>query len=137
LKMRSESSVIPFLVPHRKVWLTPTARVRCSNAANIGERKTWTQSAFCTWQNSVRARAPKIQYSVAGRKRPNIVKSLVDLQRHSVRIGVGPGDIVLDGDLAPPKGTQPSNFRPMSVVAKRSPSSATAEQLLQHRAKFG
>ena len=23
------------------VWLTPTARVPCSNAANIGESKTW------------------------------------------------------------------------------------------------
>ena len=31
---------------HRKVWLTPTTRVPCSNAANIGERKTWTQSDF-------------------------------------------------------------------------------------------
>jgi len=49
-----ESSVIPFLVPRYKVWLTDTARVPCSNAANIGERKTWTQSEFCTWQNSVR-----------------------------------------------------------------------------------
>jgi len=32
---------------------------------------------------------------------------------------LGPGDVVLDGDPAPPKrGTAPS-FRPMSVVAKR------------------
>jgi len=30
---RSESSVFPFLVPRHKVWLTPTARVPCSNAA--------------------------------------------------------------------------------------------------------
>ena len=37
-----ESSVIPFLATRRKVWLTPTAGVPCSNAANIGERKTWT-----------------------------------------------------------------------------------------------
>jgi len=36
-----ESSVIPFLVPRRKVWLTPTAGVLCSNVVNIGERKTW------------------------------------------------------------------------------------------------
>jgi len=37
LKMtRSKSSVIPFLVPRRKVWLTLTARAPCSNAANIG-----------------------------------------------------------------------------------------------------
>ena len=49
-----ESCVIPFVVPCRKAWLTPAAGVPCSNAANIGERKTWTQSEFCTWQNSVR-----------------------------------------------------------------------------------
>jgi len=49
-----ESSVIPFLVACRKLWLTLAVRVPCSNAANIGERKTWTQSEFCTWQNSVR-----------------------------------------------------------------------------------
>jgi len=45
-----ESSVIPFRAPRCKVWLTPATRVPCSNAANIGERKTWTQSEFCTWQ---------------------------------------------------------------------------------------
>jgi len=28
-----ESSVIPFLVPRRKVWLTSTTRVTCSNTA--------------------------------------------------------------------------------------------------------
>jgi len=39
-----ESSVIPFLVPRHKVWLTAAARVPCSNAANVGERKTWMQS---------------------------------------------------------------------------------------------
>jgi len=37
-----ESSVIPFLVPCHKAWLTPAAAVPCSNAANIGERKSWT-----------------------------------------------------------------------------------------------
>jgi len=37
-----ESSVIPFLVPRRKVWLTPAAGVPCSNAASVGERKAWT-----------------------------------------------------------------------------------------------
>jgi len=36
-----ESSVIPFLGPRRKAWLTSAAGVPCSNAANIGERKTW------------------------------------------------------------------------------------------------
>jgi len=41
-----ESSVIPFLVPRRKVWLMSAAEVPCSNAANIGERKTWTLAKF-------------------------------------------------------------------------------------------
>ena len=36
-----ESSLIPFLVPRSKVWLTAAAGVPCSNAANIVERKTW------------------------------------------------------------------------------------------------
>jgi len=36
--------------------------VPCSNAANIGERKTWTQSEFCTWQNSVRGQEPPKMY---------------------------------------------------------------------------
>jgi len=69
LKMtRSESSAVLFLVPCRKVWLTPTARVPCSNAANI-EHKTWTQSEFCTWQNSVRCHYPrKCIYYVAAQK---------------------------------------------------------------------
>ena len=62
---RSESSIIPFLVRCHKVWLTPTARVPCSNAANIEECKTWTQSEFCTWQNSVRDKSlQKSIYSV-------------------------------------------------------------------------
>jgi len=37
-------------------------------------------------------------------------------------VDLGPGDIVLDGDLAPPtkRGTAlPPIFRPMSIVAKR------------------
>jgi len=47
-------------------------------------------------------------------------------------VGLGPGDFVLDGNPAPPggSGTAPPNFRPMSIVAKRSPISATAELLL-------
>jgi len=48
-------------------------------------------------------------------------------------VGLGPGHIVLDGDPAPPteRGTAAlPHFRPMSIVAKRSPISATAEFLL-------
>jgi len=47
-------------------------------------------------------------------------------------VGLGPGDIVLDGaPAAPPskKGGTAPNFRPMSIVVKRSPISATAELL--------
>ena len=57
-----ESSVIPFLVPRRKVWLTPAAGVPCSNAANTVECKTWKYSEYCTWQNSVRGQEPPKMY---------------------------------------------------------------------------
>jgi len=44
---------------------------------------------------------------------------------------VGPCEIVLDGDPAPPgKGHSTPTFRPVSTVAKRSPISATGELLL-------
>jgi len=48
-----------------------------------------------------------------------------------IEVGVGPDHIVLDGDPAPLKGhtAQPPNFRPMSIVAKLSPISATVEHL--------
>ena len=76
-----KSSIIPFLVPRSKVWLTPTAGVSCINTANVGERKTWTLSEFCTWQNSVRRQEPQKCLYIAyhPRRRPNIVQSLVDL----------------------------------------------------------
>jgi len=57
-----ESSVILFLVPRQKVWLTPAAGEPCSNAVNIGERKTWTQSEFCTGQNSLKGQEPPKMY---------------------------------------------------------------------------
>jgi len=57
-----ESSVIPFLVPRRKLGLTPAAGVPCSNAANTGEGKTWTQSKYCAWQNSVTGQEPLKMY---------------------------------------------------------------------------
>jgi len=43
-------------------------------------------------------------------------------------IGLGHDHIVLDGTQLPQRSTAPS-FRPMSIVAKRSPISATAEHL--------
>jgi len=49
-------------------------------------------------------------------------------------VDLGPGDITLDGDPAPAHrkglGSPPPTFGPMSIVAKRSPVSATAELLL-------
>ena len=44
------------------------------------------------------------------------------------QVGLGPGEIVLDVDPAPPdRGTAAPTFLPMSLMAKRSPISATAE----------
>ena len=58
---------IPCTMP--KVWLTPTHPVPCSNTAKAGERKTWTQSEFYTWQNSVRGKSPrKCTYSILAQK---------------------------------------------------------------------
>jgi len=47
-------------------------------------------------------------------------------------VGLGPDDIVLDGDpaLSPKMGTAAPTFRLVSIVTKRSPISATAELLL-------
>ena len=48
-----------------------------------------------------------------------------------MEVGVGPCNFVLDGDPAPPRQSAAlSTFRPTSIVAKRSPISATAELLL-------
>jgi len=53
------------------------------------------------------------------------------LVRLGTELGLGPGDIVLDGDLVPHgKGHSTCTYRHMSIVAKRSPMSATAELLL-------
>jgi len=38
------------------------AGVPCSDDANIGERESWTQSEFCTWQNSARGQGPPKMY---------------------------------------------------------------------------
>ena len=47
-------------------------------------------------------------------------------------VGLGSGDIVLDGDPVPPKRGTVLNFWPMSIVVKQSPISATAELLFYH-----
>jgi len=48
-------------------------------------------------------------------------------------VGLGPGHIELDPETQPPpkeRDKQPLTFRAMSIVAKRSPNSATVELLL-------
>jgi len=48
----------------------------------------------------------------------------------STKVGLGPGHTMLHGtQFLPPKRVTAINFRPMSIVAKRSPISATAEHL--------
>ena len=54
-------------------------------------------------------------------------------------VDLGPGDIVLDADPASPQGKGHNSiptFQPMSIVAKRSPISATAELLFTDRMPF-
>jgi len=47
------------------------------------------------------------------------------------KVGLGQAALCYMGTQLPlPKGAQPPNFWPMSIVAKRSPISATAEHLL-------
>jgi len=82
----NESSVISFLVPRHKVWLMAAAWVPCSNARNIGECKTWTQSKFYTSQNSVTGQQPRqCIYSVPAQETawPTSCKVwLASVQRH-------------------------------------------------------
>jgi len=49
-----------------------------------------------------------------------------------MEVGVDPGQVVLDGDPAPPRkgAQQPPTFWLMSIVAKQSPILATTELLL-------
>jgi len=53
-------------------------------------------------------------------------------------VGLSSVDIVLNGDPAPPRkeAQQLPTFRPMSIAAKRSPISATAELSYKYRSKF-
>ena len=59
----------PFLVPRRKVWLTPAAGVPCSNAANVGELKTWTKVNFAPGKIPSGGKSPrKYTYSIAAQE---------------------------------------------------------------------
>ena len=56
--------IIPFLLLHRKVWLMLTAQLPYSNAANIGECKTWRKVNFTPGRIPFGAIAPKNVYSI-------------------------------------------------------------------------
>ena len=74
-----ESSVIPFLLPRHKVWLTAAARVPCSN--NIGERiRLGRKVNFAVGKISLGGKYHQNVYIVyQPRRRPNILRSSVGL----------------------------------------------------------
>jgi len=75
-----ESSVIPFLVPRHKVWLTAAVRVSCNNAANIEECKTWTKENFPAGEIPLGGKSPqKCIYSILAQTTAKH-RSLVGLQ---------------------------------------------------------
>jgi len=51
-------------------------------------------------------------------------------------VGIDLGDIMLDGGQKLPPKVARLNFRPMSIVARRSPISATAELFYNYRPKW-
>jgi len=55
-----ESSVIPFFVPRRKVWLMPAAGVPCSNAAKTGNARLRCKVNFAPGKIPLGARARKM-----------------------------------------------------------------------------
>jgi len=66
-----ESSVIPFRVPRRKLWLTPADGVPYSNTAKAQYRRTQDLDAKCILhlaKFSHAARAPENVYSVPARE---------------------------------------------------------------------
>jgi len=73
-----------------------------------------------------RSRAPFLAHVYCGQA-AGWIKMLLGTE-----VGLGPGHIVLCGEPAPPpqqKGGTAPNFRLMSIVAKRSAISATAQHL--------
>ena len=54
-----ESSVIPFLVPRRKVWLTPVAGVPCSNVTNYENARLGLKVNFAPRKILSEGRAPE------------------------------------------------------------------------------
>jgi len=60
---RCESSIIPFLVPRRKVWLKPAAGVPFSNAVNIPSvQKKTSPFVFFITSSQINQFAQKYQH---------------------------------------------------------------------------
>jgi len=110
-----ESSVIPFLVPRRRVWLTTAVGVPCTNAANMGEHKTWTKVNIAPGKILSGGKNPwKCIYSV----------SVQEMAKHRAKLGWPPlNDVAavtkarheirwnLKGCRKFPKRSQPSEGR--------------------------
>jgi len=58
-----ESSVIPFLVPRRKLWLTPAAGVPCSNAVNMDNAKLGRKVNFARGKIPSAGKSPRKIYT--------------------------------------------------------------------------
>jgi len=72
--------------------------------------------------------SPQFLANVCCGQMPGLIKMPL-----GTKVGISPGDIVLDGDPVPPKrGHSPlPNFCPISIVAKLSSNSVTAEHLFE------
>ena len=65
-----KSCVFPFLVPCRKVWMTPAAGVLCSNAASVGNARLGRKVNFAPGKvpSGGKSRPRKCIYSVAAQE---------------------------------------------------------------------
>jgi len=75
-----ECSVIPFLVPCRKVWLMPAAGVPCFNAANIKRTQDAKLILHVAKLHQGQERQKCIYIVCQPRRRSNIVQSFIDFR---------------------------------------------------------
>ena len=100
----------------------------------MDQDKTWHGGRPRPWPHCVRW-GPALPKKGGTQPPPNfrpmsdVAKWLDGSRCHTVaRRDLSPGNIVLDG-THPPKGAQPPSFRSVSIMAKRSPISATAAHM--------
>ena len=96
---------------------------------HAGRPRPWPHCVRCAPSSLPMGHSPQFSAHICCGQMAGWIKTPlgreVDLgpcKRHCVRRGLGP--------LSPKKGAEPPNFRPVSIVAKRSPISATAEHSL-------